>query len=71
MNKINAISIIGKGFSDVGKEVSKVVEATGDKPAYIVVCYDQHEKMLDMDGNIKVKRGRVLKYKGMSVVVTL
>jgi len=70
MNKINAISIIDKGFRDVGTEVSRVVEATGVKPVYIVINHEQHEKMKDMDGKIKVKQGRVLKYKGMSVVVT-
>ncbi len=71
MEKINAISIIGKGFSEIGNEVSKVVAATGVKPNYMVVDHDQHESMLGMDGNIKVKQGRVLKCKGLSVIVTL
>ncbi len=71
MNKINAISIRGKAITDVGAEVSAVIETTGEKPNYMVVSHDQHEEMLTLKSNVKIKQGRVLKYKGMSVVVTL
>jgi len=71
MKQINAISIRGNSFDTVGEKVSAVIEATGQKPDYIVVDKEQHDSMLVMDGNIKIKQGRVLKYKGLSVVVTL
>ena len=70
MKNINAISIIGKKFSDIGTEMSAVIAETGQKPNYIVIDSNQHESMLEMDG-VKVKQGRALKYKGMSVIVTL
>jgi len=70
MKTVNGISIVGKTFGDIGAEMSAVTGTTGEKPKYIVVDIDQHEEMLGMD-NVKIKQGRVLKYKGMSVVVTL
>lgn len=70
MSIINAISIVNKTFNDIGKEVSLSIQKTGNKPDYIVVSSKQHDDMLSKDGNIKIKKGRVLKFKGMSVIVT-
>jgi hypothetical protein len=62
---------VGGSIEDVGSKVTSVIEATGQKPSYIVVSYDQHQDMLMLKNNVKIKQGRVLKFKGMSVVVTL
>ena len=70
---VNAISIVGKDVSAVGTEMSKVIAKTGQKPKYIVMDSKQHDDILSTANvkmsSVKVKQGRILKYKGMSVII--
>ena len=68
---VNTLVMIGKNLSEVGNEISKVMEVTGEKPTYVVFDLKQHEELLSRDSDIKTKKGRILKFKGMSVMITL
>lgn len=67
---VNTVNMVGKKLSDLGSEVSKIVEATGEKPTYLLMDMAQHESALSMEAS-RVKQGRVIRYKGISVMVTL
>ena len=70
MKNVNAILV--KDLSEIPDKVTDVTRSTGRKPVYMVINNQLHNDILESkDKDAKIKDKRVVKYKGMSVVVTL
>ena len=70
MKNVNAIFV--RDLSEIPDKVSEVMRNNGKKPIYMVINNQLHIDILESkDKNAKTKDKRVVKYKGMSVIVTL
>jgi hypothetical protein len=60
----------GNKIESIGGAVKNYMEETGVRPDYLCVLEEHHEAMLCSDAKKKTKDGRILKFKGFSVIVT-
>jgi len=67
---VNTVNMKNIPLEKVGEQVSEVIRKTGLKPKYIVIDEIQHGELIKKEGLVKVKAKRVVKWKGMSVLVS-